>query len=349
MHDINLLLYDQIKRYPESETQDLVKLIYQKNFGCGHMLAVDVDYAKDILKEASQQDAPCKLKVECIGQFSRVYLPSPVNEFFCEALAKLFIKSSKTTGSMHDFLSDLDCLKQMAIKGELPIETCIALDFIERYKADGCPMVRHSQRYRDLYIPAYRVIENRYVELISVLSRLEQLLNDNERVFMAIEGRSATGKTDLSNLLSELYRCNIVRTDHFFLPQEMRTAERLLEPGGNVHYERMKEEVSNHLSDELGFSYHIFDCSRGDYFGENRLKTNRLTVVEGVYSMHPKVDIDYQITVFIETDLNTRMRRIEKRDGIEMAKRFKEEWIPMEDKYFEHYDIKSRCDFIVVT
>ena len=31
--------------------------------------------------------------------------------------------------------------------------------------------------------------------------------------------------------------------DDFFLPMELRTAERLEEPGGNVHYERFSAEV----------------------------------------------------------------------------------------------------------
>ena len=48
--------------------------------------------------------------------------------------------------------------------------------------------------------------------------------------------------------------------DDFFLPFELRTAERLKEPGGNVHYERFIDEVVSKLSAGEPFEYGVFRC-----------------------------------------------------------------------------------------
>lgn len=49
--------------------------------------------------------------------------------------------------------------------------------------------------------------------------------------------------------------------DDFFLPPELRTAERLSQPGGNVHYERFSAEVADGILRGKPFEYSVFDCS----------------------------------------------------------------------------------------
>ena len=40
----------------------------------------------------------------------------------------------------------------------------------------------------------------------------------------------------------------------------------------------------------------------------------------------------------------SQMRRIEKRNGPEKAKQFRDRWIPFEEQYFEAFDVQARCD-----
>ena len=39
-----------------------------------------------------------------------------------------------------------------------------------------------------------------------------------------------------------------------------------------------------------------------------------------------------------------QLRRIELRNGREMMERFRARWIPMEERYFEHYGICEKAD-----
>ena len=69
---------------------------------------------------------------------------------------------------------------------------------------------------------------------------------------------TGSGKTTLANELSEMHNnIPIFHADDFFLLPELRTEERLNEPGGNIHYERMKAEVKRAEKDreELSQQY----------------------------------------------------------------------------------------------
>ena len=86
--------------------------------------------------------------------------------------------------------------------------------------------------------------------------------------------------------------------DHFFLPPALRSTNRLLEPGGNVHYERFMEEVLPFIRNKETFSYRKFDCSLMEYNGEITVSNTNLRIVEGSYSHHPLFSRYADITIF---------------------------------------------------
>ena len=51
--------------------------------------------------------------------------------------------------------------------------------------------------------------------------------------------------------------------------------------------------------------------------------------------MHPYLINDYDLTVFLQIDKAKQRKRIMERNGAIMLERFVNEWIPLEDKYFE--------------
>jgi len=57
----------------------------------------------------------------------------------------------------------------------------------------------------------------------------------------------------------------------------------------------------------------------------------------------------YNLSVFLELSPDLQRKRIEKRNTPELAKRFFEEWIPMEQRYFTEFKVKERCDMICKT
>lgn len=166
---------------------------------------------------------------------------------------------------------------------------------------------------------------------------------------IAIDGPCASGKSTLATLLSEKFGFQIIHMDNFFLPPDMRTAERLAKAGGNVHYERFNAEVADMLKNSSNFIYGVYSCSNGNVSDSALIKAQKPIAIEGSYSMHPEIDVEYDLRIFVEADLETRLERILQRNGADGLEIFKSKWIPLEDRYFSEFKIKDKCDIITKT
>ena len=178
--------------------------------------------------------------------------------------------------------------------------------------------------------------------------RVDKYTNGLSRpLIIAVDGRAASGKSTLAEQLSELLGADVIHMDDFFLPTELRSEERLTEPGGNVHYERFCEEVLPYLNSPEMFSYRIFDCSRMDYNGERAIRNTQFRIVEGSYSHHLRFGKYADLFVFSDVDEEEQLRRIRLRNGEEKAQMFAMKWIPMEERYFAAFGIKTHAGAIV--
>ena len=178
--------------------------------------------------------------------------------------------------------------------------------------------------------------------------RLESLLSRGVPVVLTIDGRAASGKSSMAGQLANNYSGRVVHMDDFFLPQELRTAERLSEPGGNLHYERFVAEILPGLRDEAGFSYQAFDCDRIQLGDWRNLLPAQLTIVEGVYALHPKLGAYYDLALFLSCPPKLQLARLKARNPNKLAQ-FQKHWIPMEEAYFLAYDIEKAADFRIQT
>jgi dephospho-CoA kinase len=263
-------------------------------------------------------------------------------------LLKLFvITSGMRKESTDDFEQMLDCVIDMCAKGELPFGADEAREFVLEYKAAGMPAVHHSAEFNREYAPAYRVVSNELCRYMPLFTKIDKMMAQCESITIAIDGKCTSGKTTLSNYLSQIYECNVFRMDDFFLQPHQRTKERLAQPGGNVDYERFKAEVLDNLRESGEFSYRPYDCSVGELAGAVAVKSKRINIVEGVYSMHPNLSDEYDLTVYLDISYEQQIARLAKRNSPEMQQRFINEWIPLENLYFDEMDVLSRCDLIL--
>lgn len=171
-------------------------------------------------------------------------------------------------------------------------------------------------------------------------------MNTKERITIAIDGNSGAGKTTLAEMMGTLYDCNIFSMDSFFLPPEMKTEERLNEVGGNVDYLRFKEEVIKGIQSGLEFQYRAYDCKTMTFKEPLTVRPKQVNIIEGSYSMHPRLINNYDIKVFLHIDKEEQSQRILLRNGATMHERFINEWIPLENRYFKELAIKEQCDFV---
>ena len=160
------------------------------------------------------------------------------------------------------------------------------------------------------------------------------MLEQKERIIVAIDGQCTAGKTTLAAKVAECYDCNVFHMDDFFLRPEQRTAQRFAQIGGNVDYERFQEEVLRPLKAGRAFSYRPFDCRTFTLAQPIHVAPKKLNIVEGTYSHHPYFGDSYDWKLLLHVDEETQRLRILQRPEF-LHKRFFEEWIPMENRYFD--------------
>ena len=178
-----------------------------------------------------------------------------------------------------------------------------------------------------------------------ILQKLKEINKDI--VVIALDGKSASGKTTLADKMGKLMGAGVIHMDDFFLPSHLRTKERLGAPGGNVHYERFKEEILPNLKSGKDFFYHRFDCSKMQLGDKRLVQGSHCYIVEGAYSCHPIFRDYMDIRIFSRIDSKTQLERIRKRNGKEALNNFIEKWIPLEERYFQAYQIYEKADIIV--
>lgn len=182
----------------------------------------------------------------------------------------------------------------------------------------------------------------------SAIDRVERLLAEGRCAFVAIDGPCASGKTVFAASLHERFGGNVLHMDDFFLRPEQRTPERFAEPGGNVDRERFEAKVLKPLAAGKAVRYRPWDCHTGDFATSRSVEPAALTVVEGSYSMHPALRGYYDLTMCLIVDPSERLRRLEARNP-RMLQRFIDEWIPLENRYFESTNTQGSADLLVDT
>ena len=162
METLPNILLNHAGRYPLMEPTDAVKLIYQNEFGGGHLIR-DVDSCMNYLRREYESviQSPDALLLEDIGNgMYRVNLNALDHAgYSIDQLGADFIRSANAyQGSLDNFLQKLEILRQLTREGQMPF-SIEALDaYLETYRQAGYPMVSHSDTYRNAYSPAYRII-----------------------------------------------------------------------------------------------------------------------------------------------------------------------------------------------
>ena len=180
-----------------------------------------------------------------------------------------------------------------------------------------------------------------------IFGKIDELLLLKDNVVIAIDGMCGAGKSTLAEQIDKHYDCNVIHCDDFFLPIKLRSEERLSEPGGNIHYERMYKEVISKLNKQI--IYKKFDCKKQEFGKDIILNLKRITIIEGSYSLHPYFGKYYDYSIFLKVSNEIQEERIIKRNGIDKWEMFKNRWIILENRYFESYKIEGNADLVIDT
>ena len=347
MSDTRAFLLAHFAAYPELALTDLFKALYQSAFGCEH-LAADPSAAEAYIAAEAAQARPHEGEtVEPLdGPYVRVHLDVLKQGLSARTLARLFAFSAEhRNGAQAEFEKKLAVLTEMIRRGELPFDSAESEQAIAAWRAAGFPPCHHSEVFRRAYAPAYRLMKAAYAPLLPLLCAADARLAQGKRTILAIDGPCGSGKTTLAALLARLYDCPAFHADDFFLRPEQRTPERFAEPGGNLDRERLLEEVLTPLRAGGPVAFRRFDCHTLTLQPPVTVAPSMLTIVEGSYCLHPELAPMYDVSVCLTISPELQRRRILTRNGEEMAKRFFDRWIPLEQTYFDAMKPQERCDF----
>ncbi|MCL2056136.1 MAG: hypothetical protein FWH02_02825 [Oscillospiraceae bacterium] len=350
---LKALLINQYEKYPLMQASDMLKLIYQNEFGCGHMVTDSAGCLRMIIEEAqaSAGNTPggqciediggglCRLRLDVLRQTTLA--PETLCSFFMQT-------ANSHIGSAEGFEEKAAVLLSLCEGGVLPFDAREISRLLAESRANGHPPVRHSEQYRAEYSPAYRVVSKAFCDFLPLFCAVDGLVCEKQRATAAIDGNSAAGKSSLAKLLKSVYDCNVFSMDDFFLQPFQRTPRRLEQPGGNVDYERFAEEVAKPLASGIPPRFRVYDCQTQRLSEFIEAAPTAINIVEGVYSLRPELIGAYDLKVFLSVGEDEQSRRIKKRNPF-LYERFKSEWLPMERKYFEAFAIREKCDIIFDT
>lgn len=182
----------------------------------------------------------------------------------------------------------------------------------------------------------------------SVLSELYSLMESESPIIIAIDGRCGSGKTYFAELIGKLFSCNICHMDDFYLPFEKRQESWKETPGANMDLERFYTEVLKPVRIGRPVIYRPYNCKKGTMEEGIFLPIRKLTVVEGSYSHHPLLAEEYDLKVFLTCSGEEQRKRLQLREGSRFPS-FEEQWIPLEEKYLQRYEIEKKSQFVVDT
>ena len=171
---------------------------------------------------------------------------------------------------------------------------------------------------------------------------IKEKAKDKPTFIVAIDGRCASGKTTLAELLTKRLGCQVVHTDDFYLPKLERTEARLAEVGGHMDTEKLLAEVLTPLREGRAARYRPYLCCTDRYGEGKEVLPSGTIVVEGSYSHHPVLKKCYDLTVFLRISPAAQAERIRAREG-ERANDFFERWIPLEERYLNAFDVEDEA------
>ncbi len=342
---ITEVLKSHFLKYRKMTPQDTVKLIFQSEFGGGHLIT-DEKYVlerlkKETLETVRDESIPM---TEYLGDDAyRINLASLPTSLSPETLAKIFAESAvRFHGKEERFSSKLNEVIPLISEKYTSFSEYDYIKYLEEYYKNGGGAVRHSFIYSLEYKPAYRVIHADFVPFIELFARIDEALSANSVRVIKLDGRCGSGKTTLGGLISSVYGCGVIHADDFYVPRNRRDAT-----DDNLDFERMSCEINSILSGDTD-RYGRFDCSEQRITENIPVKTEPFILVEGSYSLHEKLSVPSFLKIFLTISPEEQIARIEKRDP-DSVTAFREKWIPLEEEYFTKFDVSKTADIVIDT
>lgn len=158
------------KRYPRSKIQDFIKFLYQSIMGSGHFIIDEDKNYEMLIKEYNsiKHDENHVLFEEISEELVRIHL-EPLKRESLKEVHHLIMLSTSVKGTINDLINVFLQVEKGIIEGWIPYEIEDWNIEIRKYINNGCPIVSHTELFRKLYHPHYRLVKREYLKRISNL------------------------------------------------------------------------------------------------------------------------------------------------------------------------------------
>ena len=159
--ELKRILDHHVSKYPLMTAQDVVKLVFQGEYGGGHLLS-DYDRCLAWIKKEyseTEQNVSCDPYEDIGFGFVRLQLSAlDLVDLTVETVADMFYSSASVAyGDNEQYMRKLALLPSL-IDERFAFSANDLRSFIDGYLKQGGGMLSHSEVYRNAYRPAYRVI-----------------------------------------------------------------------------------------------------------------------------------------------------------------------------------------------
>ena len=164
-------LTEHYKTYPKLQIQDVFKFLHQSALGCEHLVP-SLEKATEYIKEEYNRGiTENKIFIEKLdGDYSRVHLSCMDYGVSAQALGEmLFLSAKKEIDGQSKLKQKLKTAEKMITENLLPFNIDEFISAAQKWEKEGFPAIHHSEIFREAYKPTYRVVSDKYAELISDL------------------------------------------------------------------------------------------------------------------------------------------------------------------------------------
>jgi uridine kinase len=179
------------------------------------------------------------------------------------------------------------------------------------------------------------------------------LLNDRRRsdpMVVGIDGCGGAGKSTLAKGVSEAFagRVSIVRCDDFYRPLIGAQYVQLTPRQAYENYfdwRRLRDEALMPLRDGKPARYQRYDWAADSLAEWIEIHPREIVIIEGVFSMRPELRPLIDVTIFIETPRDERVRRMSAR--AQPSTSWMARWVAAENWYLEHIAPHRHADLVI--
>lgn len=174
MISLEQIIVEQFKRYPELKARDVYKFIYQAAMGNGHLIKNEKAFYGNLCKEIETIDAdPGMPLIEWLdpnGLLLRLNLgPFKATHGNLNKLRQCVIKTaSDFQPSLDNLMNYWDIVISLSKETKISLKTSELNKFYKKMDIQSFPATRHSEEYRRLYHPSYRIINHKFLKTLNL-------------------------------------------------------------------------------------------------------------------------------------------------------------------------------------